>query len=282
VSPFSRTPGRPLVFAHRGGRALGPENTLVAFDIGMASGADGMELDVHLSRDGRVVVCHDPTLDRTTDAQGPLADRTAAELAALNATLRFGIDLEHVWTGARAGIPTLDDVLLRYPEARMIVEIKDGSETCAAAVVDSVRRARALDRVCVGSFSLLTQLAVRAREPQLVTGAALKEGQRALYRSWIGLSPGRVPYRAFHVPEQAGRLTVVTPRFVRAAHRVDIAVHVWTVNDPADMRRLFDWGLDGIITDRPDVAVRVRDEWVHAHVGAHSMRPAGVQPEARS
>ena len=73
MSPFARQPGRPLVFAHRGGRAMGPENTLVAFDRGAGSGADGMELDVHLSRDGRVVVCHDPTLDRTTDAQGPLA-----------------------------------------------------------------------------------------------------------------------------------------------------------------------------------------------------------------
>jgi glycerophosphoryl diester phosphodiesterase len=268
------------VFAHRGGRALGPENTLVAFDIGMASGADGMELDVHCSRDGRVVVCHDPTVDRTTDAQGPLADRTAAELAALNATVRFGTDLEHAWTGARAGIPTLDDVLMRHPGARVIIEIKDCTEACAVAVVDSVRRAGALDRVCVGSFSLLALLAVRAREPRMVTGAALKEGQWALYRSWIGLSPGRVPYRAFQVPEQAGRLTVVTPRFVRAAHRVGIAVHVWTVNDPADMRRLFDWGVDGIITDHPDVAVRVRDEWVDAQAGAHGTLP-WVQPEAR-
>jgi len=265
------------VFAHRGGRALGPENTLVAFDLGMASGADGMELDVHLSRDGRVVVCHDPTVDRTTDATGPLSDRTAAELAALNATVRYGTDLEHSWTGAHAGIPTLDDVLLRYPGARVIVEIKEGTDACAAAVVDSVRRAGALDRVCVGSFSLLALLAVRAREPRLVTGAARKEGQWALYRSWIGLSPGRVPYRAFQVPEQAGRLKVVTPRFLRAAHKAAIAVYVWTVNESADMRRLFDWGLDGIITDHPDVAVRVRDEWVNDnHEGAKARRREGA------
>jgi glycerophosphoryl diester phosphodiesterase len=262
VSPFTRTPGRPLVFAHRGGRALGPENTLVAFDLGAASGADGMELDVHLSRDGRVVVCHDPTLDRTTDAHGPLGGRTAAELAALNATVRFGTDLEHPWTGARAGIPTLDDVLARYPDAKVIVEIKDGTEACAAAVVEAVRRANALDRVCVGSFSLLALLAVRAGEPRMVTGAAPREGHWALYRSWLGLSPGRVAYRAFQVPEQAGRLKVVTPRFLRAVHKRDISLYVWTINEEADMRRLFDLGVDGIITDRPDRAVRVRDEWV--------------------
>jgi glycerophosphoryl diester phosphodiesterase len=112
----------------------------------------------------------------------------------------------------------------------------------------------------------------------MVTGAALKEGQRALYRSWVGLSPGRVPYRAFQVPEQAGRLTVVTSRFIRAVHKRDISIYVWTVNEEADMRRLFDLGVDGIITDRPDIAVRVRDEWCR---GARA-RPAGVQPEVRS
>jgi glycerophosphoryl diester phosphodiesterase len=153
-------------------------------------------------------------------------------------------------------------VLARHTQALVIVEIKDGTGACAAAVVDSVRRARALDRVCVGSFSLLALKAVRAREPQMVTGAARKEGQWALYRSWIGLSPGRVAYRAFQVPEQAGRLKVVTPRFVGAAHKADIAFHVWTINEETDMRRLFDWGVDGIITDRPGVAVRVRDQWV--------------------
>lgn len=258
---FARTPGRPLVFAHRGGRAIGPENTLVAFDLGAATGADGMELDVHLARDGRVVVCHDPTLERTTDATGALADRTAAELAALNATLRYGTDLEHVWTGPRAGIPTLDEVLARYPGATVIVEIKDGTEACAAAVVDAVRHASALDRVCVGSFSLLALRAVRALEPRMVTGAARKEGQWALYRSWFGAGPGRVAYRAFQVPEQAGRLKVVTPRFIRAAHSRDLSLYVWTVNEEADMRRLFDLGVDGIITDRPDLAVRVRDAW---------------------
>ena len=255
-------PVRPLVFAHRGGRALGPENTIPAFDLGMASGADGLELDVHLSADGRVVVCHDPTLDRTTDSAGPVAERTAAELAAVNASLRYGVDLEHVWTGPRAGIPTLDEVLARYPAARVIVEIKAGTAACATAVVEAVRATGAIERVCVGSFSLPAVQTVRALEPRLATGAAQREGQWALYRSWAGLSPGRVPYRAFQVPERAGRLTVVTPRFIRAAHRRGLTFQVWTVNGEADMRRLLEWGVDGLITDRPDLAVRVRDEWV--------------------
>ncbi len=259
LSPAQRASYRPLVFAHRGGRALGPENTIPAFDAGLAAGADGLELDVHLSSDGKVVVCHDATLDRTTDVTGPIAARSAADLARINATLRFGVDLEDVWGGERAGIPTLREVLGRYRDAPVIIEIKTATPVAARAVVEVVRDLEALDRVCVGSFSLIAIQAVRIFEPRIPTSGSRKEGQLALYRSWLGLSPGRVPYRAFQVPEQAGRLRVVTPRFVRAVHRANVALQVWTVNEESDMRRLLGWGVDGIITDRPDVAVAVRD-----------------------
>ena len=258
-----RSPRRPLVFAHRGGRALGPENTVVAFDLGMAAGADGLEFDVHLAADGRVVVIHDPTLDRSTDEFGPVGARTSAELAAVHATPRFGIDLEQAWTGARAGLPTLDAVLARYPEARCIIEMKGERPELAPAVVAAVRSADAEERVCLGSFSTAVLAAARAAAPQIATSASREEALRALQRSWIGLSPGRaVPYRALQVPETAGRLTVVSRRFLRAVHRAGCAVQVWTLNEEADMRRLFDWGVDGIITDRPDLAVRVRDAWM--------------------
>ena len=277
---FTRSP-EPLVFAHRGGRALGPENTLPAFDLGMAAGADGLELDVQLSRDGQVVVCHDPTLDRTTGAMGALADRTAAELAALNASVRYGIELELEWTGTRAGLPTLDEVLVRYPLARVIIEMKGERPELGPAVVEAVYRANAGSRVCLGSFSSAVLAAARRAGPELVSSASREEALRALQRSWIWLSPGRVAYRAFQVPERAGRLRVVSPRFLRSVHRAGCAVHVWTVNDEADMRRLFDWGVDGIITDRPDVAVRVRAEWLHKDQGLprRSSRSEGRRDE---
>ena len=257
---FTR-PEYPFVFAHRGGRALGPENTVVAFDLGMAAGADGLEFDVHLAADGKVVVIHDPTLDRSTTTTGEVHAFTSAELASVNATPRFGIDLELPWTGEQAGLPTLDEVLTRYPQARLIIEMKGERAELGPAVVGAVRRAGAVARVCLGSFSSTVLAAARTAGPEMTTSASRQEALRALQRSWIGLSPGRVVYKAFQVPERAGRLRVVSRRFVRAVHRAGCAVHVWTVNDEADMRRLFDWGVDGIITDRPDLAVRVRDDW---------------------
>jgi len=253
---------RPLVFAHRGGRALGPENTLVALDNGFAAGADGAEFDVQLSGDGHAVVIHDTTLDRTTNARGPVAGRTLAELAALDATVRYGVDLEHAWSGDRSGVPTLDAVLARYPGRALIIEMKGENPALGPAVVDSVRRANATGRVCLGSFSAAVLAAARRAGPEIPTSASRDESLRALQRSWLFLSPGVVAYRAFQVPERAGRIRVVSRRFVRAVHRSRCAVQVWTVNEEVDMRRLLAYGVDGLISDRPDLAVRVRDAWI--------------------
>jgi glycerophosphoryl diester phosphodiesterase len=233
---------RPLVFAHRGGSKIGPENTIAAFDRGLSAGADGLELDVHLSRDGIVVVHHDATLERTTRATGPVKDRTAAELATL-------------------AVPRLSEVLARYPQIGIIIELKEPGPELAAAVIKDVRQAAAIDRVCLGSFSLSALRAARAIAPDVATSGARFEVRMALYRSWIHLSPGRVPYRAFQVPETSGSTRVVSPRFVKLAHQAGIAVQVWTVDEPDDICRLLDWGVDGIISDRPDVAANVVKEW---------------------
>ena len=156
---------RPLVFAHRGGSALAPENTIAAFDNGLALGADGLELDVHLSRDGVVVVHHDRVLDRTTTLRGPIAERHSDELR-------------------RAAVPALAEVLARYPDRRLVVELKVNSAALAAATIDAVRRADAVDRVCLGSFGLRALRAARAIEPAIATSGALEEVRWALYRSW--------------------------------------------------------------------------------------------------
>ena len=251
---------RPWIFAHRGGAGLAPENTIPAFDRGLALGADGLELDVHLSRDGVPVVHHDPLLDRTTDATGPIAAKDVAELATVDACAGFVRSGRH-WEGGPACVPTLREVLRRYRDVKLIVELKGPSPALARAVVDEVRQADALDRTCLGGFSWRAMREARRRDPRLATSASQKEVRAALYGSWIGLRVRWGGYAAFQVPERAGRTRVVSRRFVRLAHQAEVAVQVWTVDDPADIRRLLEWDVDAIITDRPDVAVPVLKAW---------------------
>jgi glycerophosphoryl diester phosphodiesterase len=227
---------RPLVFAHRGGSALAPENTMAAFDCGAAAGADGLELDVHLSRDGAVVVHHDRTLDRTTSLRGEVAARTGDELA-------------------RAGVPALVDVLRRHRDLRVIVELKVNAEALAQAVVAVVRSADAVERVCLGSFGTRVLRAVRRLAPGIATSASRAEVRWALYRSWCRRPVLRVGYAGYQVPERSGLTRVLSPRFVEYAHDAGLGVQVWTVDSETDARRLTAWGVDGLITDRPDLIV---------------------------
>ena len=252
---------RPLVYAHRGGSKLRPENTLASFDNGLALGADGLELDVRLSRDGQVVVHHDEALDRTTNATGPLADRTAAELAAVDAGYRFqageGSATTFPFRGTGIGIPTLATVLERYPGVPLIIELKLASAELARKTLELATTAGALERIAIGSFSGEALRAARRIAPAVRTGAGREETRWALYRSWVRWPLGRPAYQEFQVPERSGTTTVVTRRFVEHAHRAGVAVKVWTVDEEADMHRLLDWGVDGLISDRPDVAVAV-------------------------
>lgn len=239
--------GRPLVFAHRGGMALGPENTMAAFERGLEAGADGLELDVHLSSDGVVVVHHDTTLERTTRGSGALAAKTAAELA-------------------RLGVPALRDVLKTWPSARVIAEMKVDAPAMGEAVAREVRAAGAVDRVCAAGFGDLAIRAARAALPGMATSASQSEVRRALRRCWIRWPLRRCQWNGYQVPEYAGTLRVVSPRFIRYAHRAGLEVQVWTVDNEPDMRRLLDWGVDGLISNRPDLAVQVRDAWVASRI----------------
>jgi glycerophosphoryl diester phosphodiesterase len=250
---------RPAVFAHRGGAALAPENTIVAFERGLALGADGIELDVRLSRDGSVVVHHDATVDRTTDGSGAVSGLTADELTRLDAGYGFQAgDSAYPFRGCGIGVPRLADVLSRFRETRVIIELKQWSAALALATVDAVRRANAVERVCVGSKWLHGLRTVRQAEPAIATSAGREEVRRALYRSWVGWRPSpRAHYAGFQVPESAEGFKIVSPRFVDAAHRGGRAVQVWTIDREDDARRLLGWGVDALITDRPDLLVPV-------------------------
>ena len=257
VTRARRAGDRLTVFAHRGGAGLAPENTRGAFRHAAALGVDGCELDVRLSKDGEVVVIHDATLDRTTEADGPVSRLTAAELGHVDAGFRFGADAGFPWRGRGEGVPLLADVLADHPVLPFIVEVKGDDPAVAEAAVAVVRRAGALDRVCFGGFADVTLAAVRRAAPEACTSAATEEIRGALYRSYLWLSPGRVAYQAFQVPETSKGTRVVSRRFVRGGRRAGLVVHVWTVNTPEDVARLKTWGVDGVITDRPDMVLAV-------------------------
>ncbi len=227
---------QPLVFAHRGGAALAPENTVAAFDRARLLGVDGIELDVRLSNDEVVVVHHDATLERTTRLAGRVAAHSFATLES-------------------AGVPSLQQVLTRYPDTRVIIEMKVNEFAFAKRVVEVVAAAGALDRVCLGAFGRRVLRAARDLAPGIATSASREEVRWALYRSWCRWPVSTVPYAGYQVPERAGRTRVVSPRFVADARRAGLAVQVWTVDREDDATRLLDWGVHAIITDRPDLIV---------------------------
>jgi len=261
--PFFERASRPRVFAHRGGGALGPENTIAAFERGLAAGADGLELDVHLSSDGVVVVCHDSTLDRTTGATGAVHRRTAVELSRVDAGYRWAdAGGHHPFRGCGVGIPALRDVLRRFRDVPIIIEMKVDHAEMGQAVAAEVLAASAVERVCAAGDGSRAVRAARAALPAMATSATRWDVRLALYRSWAHWPVRQTDYGGYQVPETAGTVRVVSPTFIRHAHEAALEVQVWTVDAAADMQRLLAWGVDALISNRPDLAVSVRDQFM--------------------
>lgn len=224
----------PIV-GHRGAAGDCPENTLRSFDRALEQGADALELDVRLSADGYAVVIHDSTVDRTTDGSGAVRSFTVAQLRALDA-------------GMGQGVPTLEDVLARYPDTPLIVEVKEVEAAGAAAA--ALIRHGAAPRVLVGSF---VHAALRPFRAGYYRSASRRETALSWLASRVRAAVPGLRARAFTVPEQHGALTVVDEAFVQAARRHGRPVHVWTVDDVGQARRLRGLGVAGIITNQPGV-----------------------------
>ena len=239
----------PLAFAHRGFAPDGDENSMAAFARAVALGYRYLETDVRVTADGVALAFHDATLDRVTDRRGavhamPWAQVSAARIA------------------GREPIPRLEDVLAAWPDVRINIDIK--SEAGIAATVDAIRRTASVDRVCVASFSGHRLAAARrALGPRLCS--ALGPADSMTLR-WANRGPGRARLagRCAQVPARIGLVPLVDRGYLRAAHRLDVQVHVWTVNDTTEMTRLLNLGVDGIISDRADLLRGVlvaRGQW---------------------
>jgi glycerophosphoryl diester phosphodiesterase len=261
-----------LLIAHRGGSHLAPENTMPAFERALAWWrADVLELDVHATRDGHAVVVHDATVDRTTDGTGAVERLTLRELQRLDAAFWFTADGGHTFPfrGRGVHVPTLEEVLAVFPDARVNVEIKSAS--AQLPVREVVRRMRAERRVLIAAGDRSNRRHFDGYAGP--TSASAQELMQfyLLYRARAGsLYQPRVD--AFQMPEHWQGRRVLSPRLVRDAHALNVAVHVWTVNDEVDMRRLLRWGVDGIVTDRPDLLAQV----LHEEIG----RPPPPGPTA--
>jgi glycerophosphoryl diester phosphodiesterase len=251
---------RVLAIAHRGGAGVRPENTLAAFDGAVAEDVDAFELDVRLSRDGEVVVIHDATLERTTSAAGAVSACTAEALARVDAAWHFGPDRGFPFRGQGIGIPRLSEVLRRYADVPVVVELKGDSVELAHRTVEVIRQANAIDRVVVAGFAAATMAAVRRCAREMTTSACTPEVRRALFGGYVGISARRRAYQLLSVPERRGMWRVISRGFVRRAIGAGVPVHVWTVNEAEEMQRLIAWGVTGIISDRPSVAVAVARE----------------------
>lgn len=251
--------GAPLLIAHRGGSGLAPENTLTAFmRADSAWSADMIEMDVRATADGHCIVIHDDTVDRTTDGTGPVAARTLRELQELDAGYRFTPDGgTFPFRGESVRIPTIDEVFEALPRMRFTVEVKAGA--AQAPLFAAIRRHGARNRVvAAGMYDRDRTMFSEYRGA--VSGST--EELRRFYR-YHRLRLGRwVRPRAdvVQVPEVWGSRRVVTPRLVADLGRHDIPVHVWTVNETEEMHRLLDWGVEGLVTDRPDRLAAVLNE----------------------
>lgn len=252
--------GPPLLFAHRGGARLAPENTLEAFRGAVDRwGADVLEMDVHLSADGVLVVIHDDTVDRTTDGSGAVSRMTLAELRSLDAGHVFrDLDGQAAFRGRGVRIPTFEEVLDAFPRTRLNVDAK--APEAARPLQRLVRERGESHRV------LLASVEEEGRADRMGYPGPVSATRRQLVRFHV---LHRIPLLrtawtpdtdALQVPWRWEGRQVTTPRLIREAHRRNLPVHVWTVDDPDVMRTLLDWGADGIQTDRPDLLSRVLHE----------------------
>ena len=232
---------RPRILAHRGLHNEFPENSRGSFRAAVDIGIEHIETDVVASRDGVAMISHDLVLDRISDATGPVAQFSAAEL-------------ERIDVGGE-GFITLETALAEFPTTRFNIDVKDAG--AIDGVVRAINATNALNRVLLTSFSGARRRRVTRELPTAATSASAPEFIAIFGAARLGLTPLLPRVQAIQIPAQVGRIPTVTAGLVSRYHRAGLEVHVWTVNEETEMRRLLALGVDGIVTDRADIAKSV-------------------------
>ncbi|GAB47553.1 glycerophosphodiester phosphodiesterase family protein [Mobilicoccus pelagius] len=258
----------PIALAHRGGGGSAPENTLAAFALSTGLGFRYLESDLRLTADGRLVCFHDATLDRVTDARGPVAARTLEEL-------------RRIRVEGRETIPTLEEALEAFPDTYFSVDLKDAR--AIGPLVDVLRRPGVADRLCIAGAWGGWLREVRREVPAVATTLGWRSLTTLVACARAGVRPpwdiATAPFA--HVPVRLGRVRVHVERVLEMAHGLGVRVVTWTVDDAPTMHRLLDVGVDAVITDRPDVLRAVfvgRDLWEPMSTPADALAPTCMSP----
>lgn len=257
-----------LNIAHRGGRRIRPEHTLLAYDQALEDGADILELDIGQTSDGALVVMHDDTVDRTTDCTGLIKEMTLEALRQCDAGYEFTTDdgETYPYRGTGLVVPTMNEVFERYPDVAFVIEIKQEQPSIVDDFVAVVREYGVEDRMVGSQFSDDVLEELRAAAPEIATNTGVNETLVFWGKAFDDPpDPDYEPPAEFlQVPTQfdvGDRIVdVLHPRFVPRAHELGMFVHVWTINDEQTMRELIEMGVDGIMTDDPPLLTRVIDE----------------------
>ena len=247
------------VIAHQGGEGLWPSNTVYAFERAVKMGADMLDMDVSMTKDGALVVIHDDSVDRTTNGQGKVGDLTLEQVQKLDAGWYWPQDSTeadpHPFRGLGIRIPSLEEVFNAFPNTPMTIEIKQDEPSIAQPFCEMLRRYNMTDKVIIPSFSQRAIQDFRAACPEVMTAMTESEVRNLIF---LGDLIGRAPQaRALQVPVSAGPIQVVTPGFVSFATARGLVVQPWTINDPQEMQDLIRMGVHGINTDRPDLLLKV-------------------------
>ena len=247
-------PDKFLVIAHRGGRSLGPESTLYTFRKAVKLGVDVLEMDIHSTKDEQLIILHDDTVSRTTNATGRIGNYTLAELKELDAAYHWSPDNGQTFPLRNKGVkvPTLAEVFNEFPETKMNLEIKDSRSSLIRSLCRLIREYQMTQNVMVASFDADSLKEFRSLCPLVATSAGTSEAILFYGLQKVYLEGAFWPNaQALQVPETIRDLRVVDRRFIEAAHGRNLRVQVWTENDVDDMQRLLSLGVDGIMTDYP-------------------------------
>lgn len=256
----------PLVIAHQGGDGIWPGDTMYAFEKAVKIGADVLEMDAHITQDGHIVLMHDEKVDRTTDGTGLIEEMTLEELKQLDAAYKWSNDggQTYPYRGQGIQVPALDELFEKFPQMRYVIEIKLTQNPIDKPLCELIREYTMQEKVLIASFHDAAIQNFRATCPEIATSASRGEVTKFVILGKVFLSGLVAPdYQSIqppYNPEESYNIPIMTKRFISEAHRKNIHVEPWTVDDPELMKQYIDWGVDGIITDRPDLMVEVLKE----------------------